>query len=53
MEFRETLEIFLRRVLRVLDGETLVMIAVFFFDIGENVEHHRNRAVADRMNPKL
>jgi hypothetical protein len=35
VEFRETLEIFLRRVLRVLDGETLVMIAVLLFDIAK------------------
>jgi hypothetical protein len=53
VEFRETLEIFSRHVLRVLNGETLVMIAVFLFDIGENIEHHRNRAVADRMNAQL
>jgi hypothetical protein len=53
VEFREPLEIFLGRVLRVLDGETLVMIAVLLFDIGENIERHRDPAVADRMNAQL
>ncbi len=53
MELRKSLEIFLRHVLRVLDRKTLVMIAVFLFDIGENVEHHRDRTIADGMNAHL
>ena len=50
MELGKTRKIFLCHVLRVLDGETLVMITVLLFDIAKNVEHHGNRAVADCVN---
>ena len=50
MELRKALEILLRHVLCVLDDETLVVIAVRFFDISENIEDHRDRAIANSVN---
>ena len=37
VEASETREIFLRHVLRVLNGRPLVMISVRLFDVGENI----------------
>ena len=53
VELRKSLKILRRHVLRVLDGKTLVVITVLSFDITENIENHRDRAVADCMNAKL
>ena len=49
----KTLEIFRCHVLRVFDRKALVVIAVFFFDFAEDIEHHGNRAVADRVHAHL
>src|SRR5207247_5001000 len=47
VELGKSLEIFLRRVLGVLDGKTLIMVTVVLFDVPENMLRHGGGVVAD------
>ena len=53
MQTAEALKIFGGHVLCVLDAPAAIAVAVCFFDVLKNIEHGRNRLIADRVNTKL